>query len=188
MPFAKKLLAAASLLLLLLGCGDLKGDLTPSGDDKRPTVEAGTIGPAVGQIAPEFTVSDTLGQPVSLAAERAGARGVVLYFTMWCPICDAHMRHMWQNAVAQYPDVRFLAVDYVSGSVADARLAQTDNGYATAPFTFLADTNQALLGAYAATMGTTVVVDAAGVITFSEDYRDGSRLEAALSALPAPAP
>ncbi|HEY5973165.1 MAG TPA: redoxin domain-containing protein, partial [Geobacteraceae bacterium] len=76
------------LLLLLCGlsaCGD---NLFPSGEDKRPTVQPGTTGPAVGQNAPAFTVSDTAGASVTLASALAGKKGIVLYFTMWCPICD----------------------------------------------------------------------------------------------------
>ena len=83
-----------------------------------------------------------------------------------------------------YPQVRFFLVDYVSGSVADARNAQISNGYAGPEFTVLADTNQAILNAYSATMGTTVVIDSSGTIRMNEDYKDGVRLLDALAALP----
>ncbi len=159
-------------------------DLAPSGADERPAVQAGTTGPFVSQIAPDFTVSDSLGNSLSLSSVRASAQGVVLYFTMWCPICDTHMSNMRSNVVPLFPNVRFLLVDYVSGSVANARNAEVANGYAGSQFTVLADTNQAVLGTYAATMGTTVVIDSAGIIQMSEDYKDGVRLIDVLGSLP----
>ncbi len=183
MPFAKTLWL---LLLwgLLAGCGGTVDDLNPSGADKRPSVPAGTIGPSVGQRAPDFTLSDSLGNSLSLSSILASAKGVVLYFTMWCPICDAHMSNMRSNVVPLYPNVRFFLVDYVSGSVADARNAEVSNGYAGSEFTVLADTTQAVLGAYAATMGTTVAIDSAGIIRMNEDYKDGVRLIEVLGSLP----
>jgi hypothetical protein len=56
------------MLPLLAACGDVMDDLDPSGSDERPPVQAGTTGPAVGQNAPDFTVSDSLGNPLSLSA------------------------------------------------------------------------------------------------------------------------
>ena len=169
------------LLLSLTACGD---NLLPSGDDQRPQVQPGTTGPLVGQNAPDFSVQDTSGATVTLASALAGKRGAVLYFTMWCPICDSHMSNMLSTTIPLFPDVRFLAVDYVSGSVADARSAEVSNGYAGTPFTVVADVSHALLTGYEGTMGTTVVVDKTGVIRMSEDYRDGSRLRAVLTGLP----
>lgn len=168
---------------LSLGCGGMGDDLAPSGDDRRPTVEAGTTGPAVGQLAPDFTLQDSLGNPAPLADERIAGRTVVLYFTMWCPICDGHMSHLRRHVVPAFPEVTFWVVDYVSGSVAGARGEEVANGYAGAGFTVLADTDTHVLEAYDATMGTTVVIDAEGVIQMNEDYKDGSRLQDALERL-----
>jgi hypothetical protein len=82
------------------------------------------------------------------------------------------------------PDVSFFAVDYVSGSVADARAAELNSGLSGAGFRVLADTHQAVTNAYLGTMGVTVVIDKTGVIRMNEDFKDGSRLIAALAALP----
>ena len=183
MSFARILL---SLLIVaaVAGCGDIAGDLFPSGTDKRPALDAGATGPGVGQRAPEFSLPDTRGSAVTLAGALGAARGVVLYFTMWCPACDIHMRRMREVDVPAHAGVRFLVVDYVSATVEDARRAEIANGYAGSGFTVLADTAQSARHAYAATMGTTVVVDAAGVVRMSEDYRDGFRLGQVLGALP----
>jgi peroxiredoxin len=171
------------LLLLLAGC-DMTDDLAPSGSDARPAVQPGTTGPAVGQIAPDFTLSDSLGTVVSLSASVSSASGVVLYFTMWCPVCDSHMSHMRSAIIPGFPDVRFFAVDYVCGSVADARSSEVANGYAGSGFTVLADIGSPVLQAYAATMGTTVVIDNTGVIRMNENYRNGAQLLTVLQGLP----
>jgi peroxiredoxin len=176
----------ALLLVVHTGCGGMTDDLVPSGSDKRPIVVPGTTGPSVGQNAPDFTLTDTLGNSVTLSSTvtTTGVQGSVLYFTMWCPVCDLHMSDMRNTVLPAYPNVRFFLVDYVSGSVADARNAELSNGYAGSGFTVLADTQQMVLGLYQATMGTTVVIDRTGVIRMNEDYKDGTRLQATLVALP----
>ena len=172
------------ILLLLTACGDITDDLNPSGADQRPTVEAGTTGWNVGQNAPPFLVTDINNASVDLSTALAGKKGVVLYFTMWCPICDSHMSHAVSNVIPAFPDVRFFAVDYLTASVAQAKEAASNAGYLDSGFTILADVNQQLADDYAGTMGTTVVIDSSGVIRMNEDYRDGSRLQTTLSGLP----
>jgi peroxiredoxin len=174
------------LLLMIAGCGGMIDDIAPSGSDKRPAVPCGITGPYVCQMAPDFTLADTLGDTVTLSSVLAspGVRGAVIYFTMWCPVCDMHMSNMRSSVVPVYPDVRFFLVDYVSGSAAGARTAELSNGYAGSGFTVLADTDQAVLNRFHATMGTTVLIDNAGVVHLNEDYKDGARLRSALSALP----
>jgi len=174
------------MLLLIAGCGGMMDDIVPSDKDKRPAITCGITGPDVCQNASDFTLSDTLGNMVSLSSvvSTPGVRGTVIYFTMWCPICDMHMSNIRASILPNYPAVRFLIVDYVSSSVAMARNEELSNGYSGSGFTVLADTNQAVLDSFHATMGTTIVVDSAGVVRFNEDYKDGARLRSVLSALP----
>jgi len=179
--YSVRIICSLLLCLALTGCGD---NLVPSNSDKRPPVEAGTVGPAVTQKAPDFSVSATDGTTVTLADALAGKPGIVLYFTMWCPICDSHMNNMRSVVAPQFPTVGFYLVDYVSGSVADAAAAASSNGYAGGVFTTLVDLGQVMLGSYRATMGTTVVIDRTGIIRMNEDYRDGLNLQATLAALP----
>jgi len=175
------LLFIAAALSVLSGCGD---NLAPSGEDKRPVVQAGSTGPSVSQKAPDFSVSDTNGNIVNLASALAARKGVVFYFTMWCPICDIHMSSIRSSIAPSFPSVGFYLVDYVSGSVSDASGAASSNGYAGGVFTTLADTNHTLSNNFQGTMGTTVVVDNTGIIRMNEDYRDGTRLQATLAGLP----
>lgn len=179
--YSARLFCFLFLCLTLAGCGD---NLIPSDSDKRPTVEAGTVGPAVSQKAPDFSVSDTDGTTVTLAGALSGRKGIVLYFTMWCPICDSHMNNMRAVVAPSFSTVGFYLVDYVSGSVDGAAGAAAANGYTGGIFTTLADLGQIMLGSYQATMGTTVVIDGSGVILMNEDYKDGTRLQEVLSGLP----
>jgi peroxiredoxin len=172
------------LLLFFTACGDITDDLNPSSSDQRPTIEAGTTGRDVGQNAPPFLVTDINNVSVDLPVALDGKKGVVLYFTMWCPICDAHMSHAVRNVIPSFPDVRFFAIDYLTASVAQAKEAASNAGYLNSGFTIVADINHQLAHDYAGTMGTTVVIDSSGVIRMNEDYRDGARLQTILSALP----
>lgn len=178
------------LLLILIpaflaGCGGMMDDLNPSNSNKQAAVQSGTVGSHVGQNAPDFTISDSLGTNVTLSSVLTGTavKGVVLYFTMWCPICDIHMSSMRSSQIPIFPNVRFYAVDYVSGTVAGARNSELSNGYAGSGFIVLADTVQTALNLYHGTMGTTVVIDKAGIIRMNEDYKD-DRLTDALTGLP----
>lgn len=168
----------------LAGCGGMLDDLFPSGEDKRPEVVAGSEGPAVGQVAPDFTLSDTLGNPVSLYATLQAAPGAVIYFNMWCDICLGHMAEMAQTVVPTYPDVPVLAVDYVMGSVAASRATQLAYGWDTPDFRFLVDPDGRWMEFYTAPMAV-VVVGADHVIRLNGEY-DWARVDAALAALPRP--
>jgi hypothetical protein len=81
--------------------------------------------------------------------------------------------------------VKFLIVDYVSGTVEQSRIAQEENFYTD--LTVLVDNIQQVLALYEATMGTTVVIENAGshgVVRMNEDYKDSTRLVETLNALP----
>lgn len=182
--FSSRTLAAlmmAAALFILAACGD---NLAPSGNDQRPAVQTGIVGPAAGQKAADFTVSDTNSATVTLASSLAARKAAVFYFTMWCPICDIHMNSIRSTIAPHFPTVGFYLVDYVSGSVSDAAIAATSSGYAGGGFTTLADIGHVLTNNFLGTMGTTVVVDSTGTILMNEDYRDGSRLHSVLAGLP----
>lgn len=179
MSFPRYLLIA--LALTLTACDDLN----PSADDKRPPVDTSVIGASVGQIAPDFSLFDTEYNTVTMSAELVSYDGIVLYFTMWCPICDSHMDHMRKQVIPNYPNVRFLIIDFISGTVTDSRTAQEDNGYTD--LTVLVDSIQEVQHLYDANMGTTVVIENAGshgIVRMNEDYKDSVKLTETLDALP----
>lgn len=170
-------------MLAVTACGRGMGDdLNPSGEDKRPIVEEGSAGTQVGQLSPDFTLQDTLDNSRTLSTELATTDAVVLYFNMWCPICDAHASHMRASIMPDFPTVRFFLVDYVSGSIAVSRSAQLANGYGSS--TVLVDTGQTIFNLFEASMGTTVVIDYSGIVRMNEDYKDGMKLRQILEALP----
>jgi len=171
------------LCLLLSACNDLLDDLNPSGSDKRGTVVAGSIGNRPGQIAADFTLKDSLGNNFVLSdhltAGSDPADVVVLYFTMWCPVCLSHSDHMYNTVIPQFTGrgtVVYGLVDFVSGSVSATRAAELANGFAGSAFTTLADTNQGLLDQFNGAMGIVVVIDSDGTILLNEDYRNGTAL------------
>jgi hypothetical protein len=179
----KRYLWLVVALFWLSGCGDMTGDLNPSGDDKRPDINSGSIGYLPTQKAADFTVTDSTGSDFTLSDHLAGgstpADAVVLYFTMWCPICLAHSDHMYNHVIPQFKprgNVAYALVDYVSGSVSGSRMAELANGYAGSDFTTLADVDQDLQDQFNGAMGTVVVIDSSGTILINEDYRDGSAL------------
>ncbi len=170
-------------LVLFAGCGNLS-DLDPSDRNKVPTEQAGTTGPAVGQNAPNFTLSDTLGNTITLSSVIPTTQGVVLYFAMeWCPICEGNLDSLRSTVIPAFPNVRFYVVDYTCASVAEALSWETAAGYTGAGFDVLADTQQTVLNLYQATMGITVVIDKNGVVQMNEEYNDGTRLQAILASL-----
>lgn len=185
-PKSLQIMFCILLLMFIVGCGGMSDDLNPSGEDKRPTVEAGTVGTQVDQIAPDFAIVDSLGNTRTLSSELAvlaPGNTLVFYFTMWCPICDSHQSHMLSAVISTFPNSRYYLVDYVSGSVAGTRDAEVSNGYSASPFTTLADTDQSVLNLFNATMSTTVVIDSSGFVRMNEDYKDGARLMELLTAL-----
>lgn len=186
MPFTKalsfvgagaltKMLAIMLALFTLTGCLE---DLNPDSDDKR--TDASTGGDD-SLLAEDFIELSSESETIQLSSELMNYDAVVLYYTMWCPICDSHMSHMRSNVMDNYRNVRFLTVDYVSGSISQTRNSQVSNGYAS--FTVIADTDQSLIDQFNATMGTTVVIDDQNNILMNEDYKNGARLIDVLGAL-----
>jgi thiol-disulfide isomerase/thioredoxin len=94
---------------------------------------------------------------------------------MWCPLCDSHMSSIRQNVKSDYPNVIFLTVDYVSGSVNQSRSSQLANGYASE--TVIPDVSQALVKQFAGTMGSTIVIQSDNTILMNEDYKEGKLLQ-----------
>jgi hypothetical protein len=174
------------LLVLLTGCGGMSDDLFPSKSDKQPPVTPGSTGHLPGQIAPDFTIPDMFGNDVTLSSvlTTTGVQGAVFYFTMWCPICWTHMDDILNGQIPRFPSVRFYAVDYVNGSLADVQQSAINTGYFGTALTILADTQNIGENLYHGTMGVTFVVDRNGIVRMNEDYKDGVRLQNVLANLP----
>ena len=168
-----RLLIAALLLVFLAGCGDLLDDLNPTGVDKTSSIE---------QTAPDFNVYDIDNNPINLYAEldNPNIDAVVLYFTMWCSICDAEMSHMQSDIIPDFSNVRFFAVDYHATTIAEAN-ANEGNGWPL--FTTLADIDNTIENLFNGGMATTVVIDSSRIVRMNETYKYGQRLRPVLEGL-----
>ena len=185
MSYVKNIRQTLGLILIVTGLSacDIQDDLIPSSSDERGNVTIGSTGHLPGQIAADFTIKDSLDNHFILSEHLEGGSNpadvIVLYYTMWCPICLSHTDHMYNNVLPQFRDrgtVVYGLVDYVSGSVSATRAAELANGYAGSDFTILADENQALLNQFNGAMGIVVIIDSDGTILLNEDYRNGSAM------------
>ncbi|MBF0169895.1 MAG: hypothetical protein HQK87_02200 [Nitrospinae bacterium] len=168
----------ALLILLTTACGGITDDLRPSGADQRGgngNVEPTTIA--------NLSLPSIDGGVIDVASLLEDHDGVVLYFTMWCPVCDSHMSHLRSAQTSRFPRVAFVLVDYVSGSVNEARMAATAAGFAGPPFMVAADTAGEAEDRLQATMGTTVVIGPGMRLLLNEDYKDGAKLAETLAGL-----
>jgi peroxiredoxin len=170
-----KLLLIFIFSTLLMACNE---DLNPSDKDQRSVVE-GTVGHNVGQVAADFSIEDSQLNMINLSDELAANDVVVLYFNMWCPLCDSHLSSMRKSVKPEFPNVQFLVIDYVSGSAKQSRRAQLANGYASE--TVIPDVQQTLLTQFEGTMGSTVVIAANGQVLMNEDYKQ-SKITSVLNA------
>lgn len=176
-----------NLLIILLSSSlfacNIEDDILPSGEDKRGSVTAGSTGNMPGQIAANFSLKDSQDNDFILSDNLTGgstpADVIVLYYTMWCPVCLSHTDHIYNTVIPQFNSrgtVVYALVDYVSGSVSATRAAENANGYASSDFTILSDTDVTLLDQFNGAMGIVVVIDSDGTILLNEDYRNGSAL------------
>ncbi len=160
---------------LLSACGDTMGDLQPANTDHT--------GSGGGRTASLFSAPAIDGTTFNLEDELATHKGVLLYFTQWCPICDSHMSHFSRNQIRQFPEVSFVAVDYVSGSVEQAKASARASGYDDGSFTVVADIDNTISGMYGGTMARTILIGKDGIIRFDEIFKTDDKLDRLLSEL-----
>ncbi len=175
-------------ILMLTSCGNMADDLNPSSDDLRPSVVANSIGSQPGQKAADFSAPATNSTTFKLSDYLAGgpfaSDAIVLYFTMWCPICISHTDNLLYNVIPQFQGrgtTTYVLVDYVSGSIASTTVSEAVNGYAGSIFTTIADENQSILTQLNGAMGKTIVINNAGIIQMNEEYRTGDKLISVLN-------
>ena len=165
-----RLVVITGILTMLSACQE---DLVP--DDSALSQDA------TGMTLDDFTVTLNTDSSLGLTQTLTTHDAVVLYFTMWCPICDSHMTHIRNHLVDSYPNVSFIMVDYVSGSLQDSRASQLASGYSD--FDVIADTDDALQDLLQGTMGSIVVIDKNQVVLLNEYFKNDASLVAILDAL-----
>lgn len=167
-----KLLSLLAAFSLLTGCLE---DLNPDSKDLRSEAD---LAPSNSS---NFTSVTTLNETINLEDDLLSNDAVVLYFTMWCPLCDSHMSHLRSHVIDEYNNVKFYMVDYVSGNVSQSRSSQLSNGYAN--LDILVDNDHNLLKQYSATMASVIVIDDEKKVLLNEDYKNGARLIDTLNSL-----
>ena len=101
-------------------------------------------GPNVGLSAPDFTLKDTSGNPVSMSNYN-GKAVLILFLATWCPHCANEVSSV-QSVYGQYNEKGFtvLAID-VGENASKARSYQSAHGLT---FKILNDSNQAVSRQY----------------------------------------
>ena len=158
MPLIKQFVLIC-ITLFLSACVE---DLAPENKDLRKDSNFEI------QISENFSISTTDGDTLNLDDELASYDAVVLYFTMWCSTCSAHMDEI-DAKQDDYPNVKFLMVDFVSGSVSQSKNSQRDNAYNH--MTTLVDNNDLLQDRYKGKMASTIIINSQHEILFNEVYK-----------------
>ena len=158
MPLIKQFVLIC-ITLFLSACVE---DLAPENKDLRKDSNFEI------QISENFSISTTDGDTLNLDDELASYDAVVLYFTMWCSTCSAHMDEI-DAKQDDYPNVRFLMVDFVSGSLSQSKNSQRDNAYNH--MTTLVDNNDLLQERYNGKMASTIIINNQHEILFNEVYK-----------------
>ena len=99
----------------------------------------------VGSLAPDFTLPNALGKPVSLSSYlKQGPVVLVFYRGAWCPFCNLHLRTLHQSL----PHFRKYGANLITitPQTPDKSLAQVKKaGY---PFEVLSDLDSKVMKAY----------------------------------------
>ena len=167
------------LLLLIIGftlsACDIEDDLHPSSNDQS------TQG-----IAADFTVKDiynndfVLYDHLTIGTNTSPADAVVLYFTMYCPVCTADTAHIFNTVMPQFSTrgtVTYVLVDYLSGSVSTAYDYALANGVVNPDFTVLADIDNIIENQFSGAMGITVVIASDGTVLMHEEYNSNNLID-----------
>ena len=169
-----------SFLVILTSSLMQCSNLLPDDDDLRSKNASGIL--TVGQTAPEFALPTSDGGTLTLASSLAGKNGVVIYFTMWCPVCTSHTDEVVQAIMPSFPNARYVFVDYVSSSIGEAAMLKSYGGYDPAGIVVALDKTQSFMNSYGATMAYVVIIDSTGKIRMNEVYKR-QKMEQILGAL-----
>lgn len=114
-----------------------------NGDPKR------TAPVAVGQEAPDFTLEDTQGNPVTLSSARGKTPTVLVFYRgYWCPFCAQQLSELRSLLKTNEP-VKLLAVsvdDHEKTKQFAAKIAADGNGPVN--YTMLSDPNHKIIDTY----------------------------------------
>ena len=168
-----KYIALLIMVLFITGCQE---DLMPSNDPIESTLVS-----REGEVIDDLALTFSDGTSGSISERLSTHDAVVLYFTMWCPICDAHMSHIRNQIQPQYNNVDFIFVDYVSGSIVETMNVQRASGYTD--FDVIADINNELETYFNGTMATTIIIDKNFIVKLNSLFKTGNEIKDKLDTL-----
>ena len=126
-------------------------------------------GVAVGDPAPEFTLPDALGRPVSLRERLSGGPVVLVFYRgEWCPYCNTYLRAL-QAALPEITS-RGASLIAVSPQSPDHSLSITEK--AGLGFDVLSDADQSVISAYKLQFTVPPDLQDVHVTAFQVDLRD----------------
>ncbi|MFO7654343.1 MAG: TlpA disulfide reductase family protein [Candidatus Krumholzibacteriia bacterium] len=165
------LIIPASIILLagtlLLAACEVEDPVTyppppPGDDDVGPRDPGLTVGPALGQLAPDFTLVDTGGVDRTLSSYR-GQVVVLFFWFMGCPYCEQELAGVQAIHTDHAGDVQVLGLNfYATASQIETYLA----GFGCTFPNLLCD--PAVQSAYGITeVPHSLVIDTEGVVRFN---------------------
>ena len=184
MPLIKKrssIFLGLFYLFVFNNCANLLDDLAPSSEDFRGSETASYPG-VVGALAGDYALNVASGNNTTLHTETAASAGVVLYFTMWCSVCDSHTTHIINTLKPKYPNIRFFLVDYVSSSMTNTQDYIVYYGLGGS-IEVIGDFSHELTRYFGGTMSSTIVIGPDNRVRFNESFQNGSRLDQILSTM-----
>lgn len=123
------------------------------------------VGLEKGQFAPDFTLYNLQGEPLTLS-ELRGKRVVLNFWATWCPPCEAEMPHM-QKYYEKYREEDNVEIVGVNMTYANEKLERIEQFLKSYDITFPIVLEQTEAVAYQyeiMTMPTTYMIDTSGKI------------------------
>jgi peroxiredoxin len=123
------------------------------------------VGPAIGQVAPDFSVRSTAGSTVTLSSYR-GVPVLLEFMDVDCPACNVEIPTLVSLYANYSTGVRFLSIDvnFVGGADDDAKIAAWASSHG-ADWSYALDVGGSITRAYGVTSTPTVfVLGADGVV------------------------
>ncbi|MFA5156943.1 MAG: TlpA disulfide reductase family protein [Candidatus Omnitrophota bacterium] len=129
---------------------------------------SGAWAEAAMSIAPDFTLKDTAGNTINLAAHRNNQPAILFFWTTWCPFC----RDALKELNSQYADLTKAGWKVVPVDVGESFLKVTDF-LKSNPLSFnvLLDDEAMVSRSYEVVgIPTYVLINKEGVIVFRDNY------------------